>query len=114
MSPRYNDGQIAVIQHFRNGACRPAGSGGVFFSSPLQFSGISAELWPTLAAHRQGRPLTHVLIELAAGHELSYHLTERHCSIHMLCAGYTKVNPTGIESIHHLRPRRRPPLRHPL
>jgi hypothetical protein len=53
-------------------------------------------------------------VELAASHELSYHRTKRRRSIHMLGSGYTEVNPTGIESIDHLRPRRRPPLRHPL
>src|ERR1700756_4858405 len=53
-------------------------------------------------------------VELAASHELSYHLTKRRRSIYMLCPGYAKVNPTGIECIDHLRPRRRPPLRHPL
>jgi hypothetical protein len=53
-------------------------------------------------------------VALAASHELSYHLTKRRRSIHMLYSGYAKVNPTGIESIDHLRPRRRPPLRHPL
>jgi hypothetical protein len=52
--------------------------------------------------------------ELAASHELGYHLTKRRRSIYMLCSGYAKVNPTGIESIDHLRPRRRPPFRHPL
>jgi hypothetical protein len=41
-------------------------------------------------------------MELAASHELSYHLTKRCPSIHMLCSGYAKVNPTGIESIDHL------------
>ena len=53
-------------------------------------------------------------VELAASHKLSYHLTKRRRSIHMLDSGYTKVNPTGIESVDHLRPRRSPPLRHPV
>jgi F0F1-type ATP synthase alpha subunit len=53
-------------------------------------------------------------MESAASHELSYHPTKRRSSIYMLCSGNAKVNPTGIESIDHLRPRRRPPLRHPL
>jgi hypothetical protein len=53
-------------------------------------------------------------VDLAASHELSYYLTKRRHSIHMLCSGYAKVNPTGIESIDHFRPRCRPTLRHPL
>ena len=65
-------------------------------------------------ATQKGRPLTNVLIALAAGHELSYHLTKGRRSIHMLCSGYAKVNPTGVESIYHLRSRRRSSLRHPL
>ena len=66
------------------------------------------------AVHRQGRPLTHVLKTLAASRELSYRRTKRRRSIHMLCSRYAKVNPTGVESIDHLRSRRRPSLRHPL
>src|ERR1700723_1334043 len=63
--------------------------------------GFWTKLRPTLAAHRKGRHVTHVL-ELAASHELSYHRTKRRCPIHMLCSRYAKVNPTGIESIDHL------------
>ena len=33
-------------------------------------------------------------VELAASHELSYHRTKRRRSIHVLCSGYAKVNPT--------------------
>ena len=39
-------------------------------------------------------------------HKLSDQLTKRRRSIHVLCSGYAKVDPTGIESIDHLRARR--------
>ena len=50
-------------------------------------------------------PLIHVLMKLATSHKLSYHLTRRRRPLHVLYSEYAKVNPTGVESIDHLRPR---------